>query len=253
MKDKNKKILILGACGLLGSKLSIYLAEHGFDLIISDFNLQKLETLVLEIKKKAASSKVEKSQIDILDEKSLIDLLESYNFDGLVNCSYPKTSEYGQSFLEISISAYSKHIADHLSSNFSILRSLLIKFQRSGDPLSIVLLGSIYGTVIPKFKIYEDTNINPPIEYSVIKSGLIQLSKYVCKYADDSNFRVNLVSPGGIFDNQDKKFVENYTSETLGKGMLDPDDVIPSIEFLLSDASSFINGQNIVIDDGFSI
>ena len=72
-------------------------------------------------------------------------------------------------------------------------------------------------------------------------------------YVADSRFRVNLVSPGGILDKQPDSFLQAYQHKTLGKGMLDPTDVTGAIAFLLSDHARFINGQNIVVDDGFTL
>ena len=80
---------------------------------------------------------------------------------------------------------------------------------------------------------------------------MLNLSKYVTAYVNNSKFRVNSVSPGGILDDQNQKFLQAYKQHTLGKGMLEVNDVLGSIVFLLSNMSSYVNGQNIIIDDGF--
>ncbi len=92
-----------------------------------------------------------------------------------------------------------------------------------------------------------------PVEYAAIKSALIHLSKYVVAYMNDSKFRVNVVSPGGILDKQPEEFIEAYKKETLGKGMLNVSDVVGSILYLLSDSAQYVNGQNLIVDDGFSL
>ena len=92
-----------------------------------------------------------------------------------------------------------------------------------------------------------------PVEYAAIKSALIHLSKYAAAYVADSRFRVNLVSPGGITDKQPDSFLQAYKAKTLGKGMLDATDVTGAITFLLSDHARYTNGQNIVVDDGFTL
>nr|WP_309545116.1 SDR family oxidoreductase [Legionella pneumophila] len=78
-------------------------------------------------------------------------------------------------------------------------------------------------------------------------------SKYVTKYISDSNFRVNTVSPGGIYDNQQQAFLHAYQQKSFGKGMLNVHDVTGSILFLLSEHSRYVNGQNLIVDDGFSL
>jgi NAD(P)-dependent dehydrogenase (short-subunit alcohol dehydrogenase family) len=92
-----------------------------------------------------------------------------------------------------------------------------------------------------------------PVEYAVIKSGVLQLTKYLARYLSGDNIRVNAISPGGIADGQAQPFMEAYRSYCLGKGMLDAGDVSGALLFLLSDLSQFVNGQNLVVDDGFSL
>jgi len=90
-----------------------------------------------------------------------------------------------------------------------------------------------------------------PVEYSVIKSGLIHLTKYLAKFCKGKNIRVNSLSPGGIEDGQPEVFLKAYQEYCLSKGMLSPDDLTGGLVYLLGDESSFVNGQNLIIDDGF--
>jgi NAD(P)-dependent dehydrogenase (short-subunit alcohol dehydrogenase family) len=92
-----------------------------------------------------------------------------------------------------------------------------------------------------------------PVEYAAIKSGLIHLTKYMAKYFKGMNIKVNALSPGGIFDNQNEIFLKNYKDECLNKGMLDKSDLNGTLIYLLSEMSQYINGQNIIVDDGFSL
>jgi len=90
-----------------------------------------------------------------------------------------------------------------------------------------------------------------PIEYAAIKSALIRMTKYLAKYLKDCNIRVNSISPGGIFDNQPDEFVKKYNEKCLSKGMLAKSDLNGTLLYLLSDMSKYVNGQNIIVDDGF--
>src|SRR5690606_6802959 len=114
-------------------------------------------------------------------------------------------------------------------------------------------LSSIYGTATPDFSIYENTPMTMPIEYAAIKSALLHLNKYVSAYVNDSDFRINSVSPGGIFDHQPEDFLKAYKKKTLGSGMLMPDYIVGTVLFLLSEQSKYIVGQNILVDDGFCL
>jgi NAD(P)-dependent dehydrogenase (short-subunit alcohol dehydrogenase family) len=117
----------------------------------------------------------------------------------------------------------------------------------------IVNISSIYGVVAPKFEVYADTPMTMPVEYAAIKAGLIHLTKYMAKYFRGMNIKVNALSPGGIFDHQPEAFLAKYKEQCLNKGMLDKSDMKGTLVYLLSDMSKYVNGQNIVVDDGFSL
>ncbi len=118
---------------------------------------------------------------------------------------------------------------------------------------NLILVSSIQGVTSPKFHHYKGTKMSSPIEYSAIKSGTISITKWLSKYYKNKNIRVNCISPGGILDGQDENFIENYRKSCNSKGMLDPKDISGSLLFLVSDMSKYINGQNIIIDDGWTL
>ena len=95
--------------------------------------------------------------------------------------------------------------------------------------------------------------MHSPIEYSAIKSGIIAISRWLAKRYRQQNIRINCVSLGGILDQQPESFLERYQASCNSKGMLDAQDIVGAILFLLSEQSSFITGQNIVVDDGWSL
>ena len=105
----------------------------------------------------------------------------------------------------------------------------------------------------PRFEVYDGTAMTMPVEYSAIKAGVVQLTRYFAQYFKGSGIRVNCISPGGILDNQPESFLTAYNSHCASKGMLVPQDVLGALLFLLSDESRFMTGQNIVVDDGYSL
>ena len=105
----------------------------------------------------------------------------------------------------------------------------------------------------PKFEHYYNLKMNSPIEYSAIKSGIIAVSRYLSKYYKNKNIRVNCISPGGIKDKQPDLFIKRYRESCNSKGLLDGKDISKLILFLLSDKSKYISGQNLVIDDGWTL
>ena len=125
-------------------------------------------------------------------------------------------------------------------------------FEKQGCG-NIINLASIYGVIAPRFEIYDNTPMTMPVEYAAIKSGLIHLTKYMAKYFKRKNIRVNTISLGGIEDKQPEPFLKAYKEFCLNKGMLNAKDISGTVLYLLSDLSEFVNGQNIVVDDGFTL
>jgi NAD(P)-dependent dehydrogenase (short-subunit alcohol dehydrogenase family) len=92
-----------------------------------------------------------------------------------------------------------------------------------------------------------------PVEYAAIKSAVIHLTRYLAQYPKGAGIRVNALSPGGVLGQQPASFLERYRGYASDKGMLDPGDLNGTLLFLLSEAAQYINGQNIVVDDGWSL
>tara|TARA_B100001057_G_C22780366_1_gene923393 strand:- start:581 stop:1342 length:762 start_codon:yes stop_codon:yes gene_type:complete len=251
---KNKKILVVGAGGLLGSNLVKALIDNQACVVAADLSKINLEAKLQNIGVNTKDENIILHELDLLSKDSISNLFSLENLiTGAVNCSYPRNSNYGKHFFDVSLEDFNENISLNLGSSFVFMQECASYFNKQKKPFSLVNISSVYGVIAPKFNIYDNTKMTTPIEYSAIKSGLIHMTKYVSKYIGNSDFRVNLVSPGGILDGQPNVFIEAYKKETFGKGMLDVADVIGSILFLLSPSSKYINGQNIIVDDGFTI
>ncbi|WP_417435994.1 oxidoreductase [Idiomarina abyssalis] len=238
-----KTILVLGAQGLIGQAVVQHINEKKGRVIAADVTSDK-----------AASNDVITEACDITSEAEVEHLLNQYpDIDGIVNCAYPRNSQYGTDALEVSSSSFNENVALQLGSCFNLLKYAAKHFKSQQKPLSVVLLSSVYGVKAPDFSIYEGTSMTMPVEYAAVKSGLIHLAKYFAKYINDSNFRVNCLSPGGIENGQPEAFLKAYKSKTLGHGMLSAKDICGSIAFLLSDEANYINGTNLTIDDGLTL
>ena len=137
-----------------------------------------------------------------------------------------------------------------MNSIFSVVKTVVKKMKHNKG--SIVNLASIYGMVGNDFNIYKNTTLSPPVAYSAIKGGLINMNRYLASYFAKDDIRFNCISPGGIFDNQNIDFVKNYNEKVPMGRMGVPEDISPTVTFLLSDKSSYITGQNIAIDGGWT-
>lgn len=252
---KNKVFFIAGAGGLLGSKLATKVLSQGARVIAADINVDSMK---LRIENQGCDINAEAISFHMLNVTDESDVKQFFaqlddNVDGAVNATYPRNATYGKHFFDVSLESFNENLSLHLGSAFLFSQQVASYFQRNTREFSLVNISSIYGVVAPKFDIYENTPMTMPVEYAAIKAAIQHLNKYIVAYVGDSQFRVNSVSPGGIFDHQPESFLQAYKKKTHGAGMLDVDDVIGAVLFLLSEQSKYITGQNIVIDDGFSL
>lgn len=226
------KVLVTGAGGLIGDNVSQSLKEL-HDVICTDIKNGHIN-------------------LDITNEDQVEKFFNENQIDAVVHCAYPHTENWGKEFFDVSKDLFSKNIEMQLGGAFNIIKHAAKKFIVSGGG-NIVLMGSVSGVMNPRFETYEGLEMTTPVAYSCIKSGLISLCKYAVKYLAGKNIRINVVSLSGILDQQDPIFVERYKKFCLNKGMLDAEDLNGLIHFLLSDESKYINGQNIIIDDGYTL
>ena len=145
----------------------------------------------------------------------------------------------------------------------------LIRCLNLGLPLDINVYDSVmWSAITPLSELSANTNsqsikipdftsgkrkINSPLEYTAIKAGIIAITKYLAKYYKKKNIRINCVSPGGIEDQQPKIFKKRYQKSCNSKGLLNEMDVVNLLLYLISDKSKYVTGQNLVIDDGWSL
>ena len=123
------------------------------------------------------------------------------------------------------------------------------KTQKGGVILNIA---SDLSVVAPNHSIYKK-GVYKPVMYSVVKHGLIGLTKYLATYWNENGVRVNALSPGGVFENQDPEFVSRLTKLIPLGRMAKADEYRSAVQFLCSDASSYMTGQNLIIDGGRSV
>ncbi len=244
---KNKIVVIIGANGLLGKEFVKSCLENNAKVIASDI----VEDLGLR------DEDLDYKKCDITSKNSILDLInfskEKFGkIDAVVNTAYPRNKNYGRKFEDVEYEDFCENMDLNLGGYFLVSQQFA-EFFKNQNYGNIINIASIYGIIPPRFEIYKDTNMTMPIEYNVIKHSLISMTKYIAKYYKGYNIRVNCISPGGILNNQPKEFLEKYNKYALNKGMLDKKDISGTLLFLLSDLSKYINGQNIVVDDGWSL
>jgi NAD(P)-dependent dehydrogenase (short-subunit alcohol dehydrogenase family) len=252
---KGKRIVITGGAGLLGRQFSAAVAQHGGVAIVADMNRDAADKVASDIS--ADGLLAVGKTIDITSPDSVAGLIDDLHaqyggIDAVVNNAYPKTKNYGRKFEEVDYVDMCESLSMHLAGYFLVAQRFAEYFKAYGGG-NLVNISSIYGFVPPRFQIYAGTKMTVPVEYALIKAGVIQLTRYIAQYYKGSGVRCNAVSPGGILDRQPESFVSNYDAFCANKGMLDPQDISGALIFLLSDNSRYMDGQILVVDDGFSL
>lgn len=253
---QDKSILVVGGAGRIGRVIIGAVLSAGGRVVALDTDAVSLQTLTdthgAEALHCVTLDMADRSSI----ERALSDAHDRFGgVDGAVNTAYPRNARYGRHFFDVEYVDFCENTGLHMGGYFLFMQACARYALERGQPFSLVNLSSIYGSMAPRFDVYAGTSMTMPVEYAAIKAGLEHMTRYVNAYMKGRGaaFRANCVSPGGIKDGQNERFLDSYRSHCLSKGMLDPADVMGAILFLLSDQSRFLAGQTLVVDDGFSI
>lgn len=245
---ENKVAVVTGGAGLLGREIAQGLKEFGAEVYIADVDEARVTPLLNE--------KTKFLQFDITSEESINRAFSNLvndkgSVDIVVNCAYPRTGDWGAKFEDIKFDSWKENLNNHLGGHFICCRTAAEQMKKQGGG-SIINLASIYGVTAPDFSIYEGTPMTMPAAYASIKSGIIALTRYIAAYYGRHNVRANVVSPGGIFDGQPDSFVERYSQKTPLRRMGTATDIVGAVIYLASDAASYVTGENIMVDGGWT-
>lgn len=247
-----KAILVTGGYGHLGKHIVLSLAEHGSDVYVLARNRDKFTQAFND------SHSICFEPCDIQSASSVEEAIQSVfkkagRIDGLINNAFYQEGQHPE---EMSDAQFTSALEGSITSAYRSIKAIIpiYKMQQFG---SIVNVGSMYGMVAPDFKVYEDFPkfLNPP-HYGAAKAGLIQLTKYYAAYLGPFGIRVNSVSPGPFPSEHVQKttgFAESLSTHTVLQRIGKPEEIGGVFTFLCSDAASFITGQNIAVDGGWTI
>ena len=255
---QGKVCIITGGAGLLGRALVKTSVLNNAHVIIADVDQKKGKSLEQEIGKIKTKGSVNFIECDITNSKSINAftkkiLTQHKKIDVLVNNAYPRNKNYGRPFEKVTYKDFCENTTMHIGGYFLITQKVasIMMRQKIGN---IIMIGSIYGTAAPRFELYEKTTMTSPVEYAIAKGAIINLTKYLASYLGRYNIRVNAISPGGIFNHQPQSFVKQYSQKViLYNRMAEEQDIVGTLIFLLSNASQYITGQNIIVDGGWTL
>ena len=274
MKDRVKDMfnlsgkvaVITGGAGLLGSKHAEAIAEMGGIPILLDMDEEKLKEKAAYLREKY-SAECDGILADITSKSQILSavgqILEKYHeVDILVNNAAltvkrgsEKFKDYFASFEEYPLDLWEMALRVNLTGTFLVTQAIGKEMVKQGKGV-ILNIASDVGVISPDHRIYRKTAdykgmpFNTPISYSVSKAALIHFTKYLATYWADKNIRVNSLSPAGVYDGHDPEFVKKLTNLIPLGRMADRDEYKGAIVFLVSDASSFMTGANLIIDGG---
>ena len=257
MKDifslENRTALITGGAGLLGEMHAEAFLEHGGSVVIADYDFKKSTTVRNRLRQKYKTDKVWAAYIDVLDRGSIEQVVREHpSINVLINnaAKNPKVSKdssVGSSFETMSMHQWRDGLDTTLDGAFLCSQVLCNKFLRDGFGV-ILNISSDLGVIAPDQRIYD--NGKKPVTYSVSKFGLIGMTKYLATYYGDKNIRVNSISPGGVFNGQPEDFVKRLSNLIPMGRMANKDEYKGAVVFLCSEASSYMTGENIVMNGG---
>ena len=260
--------VVTGATGLLGRKHAEAIACYGGTPILIDLSKRVIDKFVDELNLKYDTKSIG-FVVDITDEQAIRDnvdmLMKKFGqIDGLVNnaANNPKVEQMGDvnfSRLEnFPLKSWNQDVAVGLTGAFLCAKHYGYLISKNLDGGSIINISSDLGLIAPDQSLYyidgldDENQPVKPVTYSIIKSGLIGMTKYLATYFD-GKVRANVLCPGGIQTNQDMKFVKKLSNLIPLKRMAKPNEYCGTIIYLLSDASSYMNGSVISVDGGRTV
>ncbi len=247
---ENKNIIITGGNGFLGSQITEALLNEKANVYIIDIKEPKKKTSAkyfksditneIKLRKILKYLKLKKVKIDVLINNAAID--------------YPPSKSKKNNFkLEtFQNNLWDKDISVSLKGSYlctKVFGSYMSKFKKG----SIINVSSDLGIIAPDQRIYKKSTFIKPVTYSIVKHGIIGLTKYTASYWGKKNIRCNAIAPGGIYNNQDSSFIKKINQLIPLGRMAKKNEYNGLILFLCSNLSSYITGSVIVADGGRTI
>lgn len=266
-----KTALITGAAGLLGVEHAAALLESGATVVLTDISLPALEVAKATLAREADSARIVCNVMDVADPAHIQAVAaelagQGRRVDILVNNAAIDPKVKGeQGVMETSrlehfpLDQWNLQVAVGLTGAFLCSQVFGTAMARDGKGGVILNIASDLSVFSPDQRLYrkeglaDDMQPVKPVTYSVIKAGLVGLTRYLATYWTDQGVRANALSPGGVFNGQSEAFVQRLSALIPMGRMASRDEYRSAVQFLCSDASSYLNGQNIVMDGGRSV
>ena len=259
--------VVTGGAGLLGAEFCRTLAEAGAAIAVVDLNASASQAVADTLTKSgykalAVPTDITKpDSVNSLVEKALASfgrldvLVNSAALDPKFDAEAMKKGITPGAFEDYPLDQWSAALGVNLTGMFLVTQACVRPMIKQGKKGSIINICSTYGLNGPDQRIYIKGGKRvafKPVYYTVTKAGVMGFTKYLAAYYAETEIRVNALTPGGVFNNHEEYFVKNYSAKTILGRMAKKDEMNGALLFLASDASSYMTGNNIVVDGGWT-
>jgi len=258
----DKVVVVTGGTGFLGSLFCQRLAMAGACVVVADLHQAQCRDLAQEIQQQTGAV-CQGHSVDLTSEPSVKAWAESVldafgRVDVLVNNAAAKSPHFFAALDNFPLADWNQVMAVNVTGMFLAIRELgpSMVARNQGN---IINVSSIYGVVGPDQRIYEGSwyealggHINTPLIYSATKGAVIAITKFLATYWGLKGVRTNTLTPGGVYSGQNEIFQEKYAARVPLGRMANAEELVGALIFLASDASSYVNGQNLIVDGGWT-
>jgi NAD(P)-dependent dehydrogenase (short-subunit alcohol dehydrogenase family) len=262
---KQKTAIVTGGVGVLGAYFCRGLAEAGAHVVVADLDQKKTRVLASDLMA-IYDVKCLGVACDVSDPESVKEMVKQTvkEFGGvhvLHNNAATKSADlkaFFAPFEEYSLKEWRKVMSVNIDGMFLVAQAVGKQMRDQNQGGSIIQTASIYGLVAPDQRIYEGSNylggsINTPAVYAASKAAVVGLSKYLAAHWAPYKIRVNTLVPGGVESGQNETFIKRYSERVPMNRMGTPEEMVSTLLYLASDASSYVTGQSLVVDGGLTV
>lgn len=266
-KLEGRVAVVTGGAGLLGAEFSRTLAEAGAAVVVADLDRGASDQIAQELTDSgytAAGFGLDVTHVESTRELASETVSKFGRLDILVNSAAldpkfdPEAAAKGiapGAFEDYPLDQWNAAINVNLTGLFLVTQACVKPMLDQGKKGSIINICSTYGLNGPDQRIYVKDGKRvayKPVYYTTTKAGVMGFTKYLAAYYAGTKMRVNALTPGGVYNNHDKYFVENYSAKTIMGRMAEKDEMNGALLFLASDASSYMTGNNVIVDGGWT-
>jgi NAD(P)-dependent dehydrogenase (short-subunit alcohol dehydrogenase family) len=263
--DLNGKVAVVtGGAGILGQNFCMGLSELGANVAVVDINLDKASETA-KIISNLHKGNIHGFACDVSDPSSVKEMVEEVVSEfGEINilhnnaaCKSDNLDAFFAPFEEYTLDQWREIMSVNIDGMFLVAQAVGNQMIKQGKGGSIIQTSSIYGVMAPDQSIYEgsfylDRKINTPAVYTTSKAAVIGLTKHLASYWADYDIRVNTLTPAGVESGQNDEFIKRYSARVPMNRMAGESEIVGALLYLASNASSYVTGQNIIVDGGLN-